>query len=79
MHAYLWGILISAFVVDIMKNKIKYTESIPEEYIDQPIPPSEGIKVTDGSDELKVVMDKPNYANNNANKFEIIPLTIQYW
>jgi hypothetical protein len=74
MHAYLYGLLISAFIADILKNQIK------QEHIEEYVPPtykpeSEGIKVKDGDAEIKVILDQPNYTNN----YDIIPLTIQYW
>lgn len=87
MHSYLWGILISAFIADILKNKIQPNKNIESDlykeedndnlhYNNKPHKDIGGIKVKDGNEELQVTLDKPNYSKND---YEIIPLSIQYW
>jgi hypothetical protein len=61
MYTFVWGILISAFIVDILRSKIdlstKMTEKInlPEE---EPGPASTGMKIKiEGEKELEVKYD----------------------
>jgi hypothetical protein len=80
-HAYyLWGILISAFILDCMrrgyvnsKNQDQAAESSADTQIETP--KFEGIKVTEGNTDLNVKYDSP--INNDSKQF--INIKIQYW
>jgi hypothetical protein len=77
MQSYVWGILISAFIIDILKNSVSFTSVAEKDdkLVEKNIEPiSEGIKVKlEDQKELKVEYDrKPNIQNFNENLVIII-------
>jgi hypothetical protein len=73
-HGYIWGILISTFIMDYFRMHYMKEQSVGhknEPVIDTPL--YEGLKVKDGNNELKVEYDRPIYNSGVVN------IKVQYW
>ena len=67
-HAYLWGILVSAFIIDYYRTHAMNKENAKESFTEQV---TEGMKIKEGETELDYKLDQQND--------DMIRIKVLYW
>jgi hypothetical protein len=75
VNTIIWGILFSAFIVDLLRSQMAKEQSTSEEHIEHiDTPKFEGLKIKEGDNELNVKLDRPIHNPN-----DLINIRVQYW